>query len=85
MDFPHLKDTRFPNFDTVDVYKFQNTFDYMRWLPETKIKLVNVLWNSDYNDTVKFDTNTERDAYFDALSDYYALQLDTDQRMLPDA
>ena len=85
MDFPHLKDTRFPNLDTVDVYKFQNTFDYMRWLPETKIKLVNVLWNSDYNDTVKFDTNIERDGYFDAISDYYALQLETDQRMLPDA
>ena len=85
MEFPHLKDTRFPNFDTVDVYAFKNEFNYMRWTPNTKIRLVNVLWNSDYNDVVKFDTNDIRDTWFDSITDFYSITLESDQRMLPDA
>ena len=85
MEFPHLKDTRFPNFDTVDVYAFKNEFNYMRWTPQTKIRLVNVLWNSDYNDVVKFDTNDMRDNWFDSITDFYSITLESDQRMLPDA
>ena len=68
--FPHLDDTKFPDLDTVDVYRYRNTFDYNRWEADTKIRLVNVLFNSDYQDVVKFDTDAERDAYFDSLKGY---------------
>lgn len=68
MEFPHLNDTPFPNLDTVDVYEYQNDFDYTRWVPNTKLKLVNVRWNGDYNDVVKFENDEARDAYFDELA-----------------
>ena len=83
-EFPHLKDTRFPNLDTVDVYKFQNAFDYTRWNEDTKIKLVNVIWNSDYSDVVKFDTDSARDSYFDNITDFYAVELMQAARIVPD-
>lgn len=68
--FPHLDDTKFPALETVDVYRYRNTFDYNRWEADTKIRLVNVLFNSDYQDVVKFDTDAERDEYFDSLEGY---------------
>lgn len=68
MDFPNLKDTRYPNLDNVNVYSYQNDFDYTRWVPNTKLKLVNVRWNGDYNDVVKFDSDEKRDAFFDELA-----------------
>lgn len=68
MEFPNLKDTRYPNLDNVNVYSYQNDFDYTRWVPNTKLKLVNVRWNGDYADVVKFESDTERDAFFDELS-----------------
>ena len=61
MQFPHLSDSQFPDRPTVNVYQFQNNFDYSRWNEKTKIKLCNVIWNSDYADVVKWDTNEERD------------------------
>lgn len=84
MEFPHLKDTRYPNLDNVNVYSFKNNFDYSRWVPNTEIKLVNVLWNSDYSDVVKFDTNEERDNWFDSIDDYYEVTLTSNARILPD-
>ena len=48
MDFSHLADTKFPNIETASPYALKNTFDYTRWVPDTKIHLVNVLWNNDY-------------------------------------
>lgn len=68
--FPHLDDTQFPDLANVDVYRYRNTFDYNRWEADTKIRLVNVLFNSDYQDVVKFDTDAERDEYFDSLEGY---------------
>ena len=85
MQFSKLNDTRFPNIDTVDVYKFKNTFDYTRWIAGTKITLTNVLWNGDYKDVVKFDNNKERDEYFDNLEDRYFIPLKSNQRIVPDA
>lgn len=67
MDFPHLNDTKFPNVGNVDVYAYQNEFDYPRWKPNTKAYLVNVRWNGDYSDCVKFDSDEARDDWFDAL------------------
>lgn len=84
MEFPHLSDTEFPLLNTVDVYSFKNEFDYTRWIPQTEITLCNVLWDSDYNDVVKFDDDTKRDAYFDSLSDTYKQVLETDARVVPE-
>lgn len=66
-DFPHLNDTQFPNLGTVDVYAYQNQFNYERWQANSSITLCNVLWNSDYKDVVKFNDNDARDKWFDSL------------------
>lgn len=84
MQFPHLSDTTFPNLPTVNVYQFQNTFDYSRWSEKTKVKLCNVLWNSDYADVVKWDTNAMRDEWFDSLTDFWATELQTSARVVPE-
>lgn len=84
MQFPHLSDTPFPNLPTVNVYQFQNTFDYSRWNEKSKIKLCNVLWNSEYADVVKFDTDSQRDMWFDSLDDVWALELRTSARIVPE-
>lgn len=64
MEFPHLKDTNFPNVNGVNVYKYENTFDYARWQGKTSIKLLNVLWNSNYADVPYFESEEERDEWF---------------------
>ena len=68
---------------TADVYQFQNTFDYTRWTQDTKVKLVNVIWNSDYSDVVKFDTNDDRDRYFNNIKDFYSIELTQAARIVP--
>lgn len=83
MNFPHLGDTSFPDLQNVNVYEFQNTFDYTRWNEDTKVKLCNVIWNSDYSDVVKFDTDAQRDSYFDNIQDYYAIELTQAARIVP--
>lgn len=84
MRFGRLKDTRFPNLDTVDVYAYRNEFDYTRWVAGTTIKMCNVLWNSDYSDVVKFDDNIKRDKWFNELQDYYTVTLDSDRSYIPE-
>lgn len=85
MDFPHLRrDTQFPYLNTVDVYKFQNNFDYTRWSENTRLRLVNVIWNSDYADVVRFDTDEARDKWFDEIQDYYAIDLESAYRIVPE-
>ena len=66
-DYPHIRDTVYPDLDTVDVYKIENKFDYSRWGVGTQVKLCNVLFNADYADVVKFDDAASRDSYFDSL------------------
>lgn len=66
MEFPHINDTKFPHLNNVDVYHYQNVFDYSRWQGKVSIKLLNVLWNSNYADVPGFATESERDAWFDA-------------------
>lgn len=71
IEFPHLDDTKFPgvnNEDTlsgVDVYKYQNDFNYYRWRNQVSVKLLNVLWNSNYADVPYFETDNLRDKWFD--------------------
>ena len=84
MEFPHLNDTNFPNFNNVNVYAFRNEFDYTRWGENTRIRLVNVLWDSNYNDVVKFENDEERDEWFDSLEDKYDVTLNTFIRIVPD-
>ena len=84
MQFPHLNDTQFPALQTVNVYQFQNNFDYSRWTEKTKIKLCNVLWNSDYTDVVKWDTNELRDEWFNSIDDFWAMELRTSARIVPE-
>ena len=84
MQFPKLADTQFPDLQTVNVYQFQNTFDYTRWNEKSKIKLCNVLWNSDYADVVKFDNDESRDNWFDGIDDYYPIELLTAARVVPE-
>lgn len=84
MNFPHLSDTQFPNLSTVDVYQFQNTFDYTRWNEKSRVKLCNVLWNSDYADVVKFESDELRDNWFDNLHDVWTVNLQTSARIVPE-
>lgn len=70
MEFPHLKDTNFPIIDNVNVYKYQNNFDYARWQGKVSFKLLNVLWNSNYADVPYFDDVESRDEWFDSKEGY---------------
>lgn len=65
MDFPHINDTQFPNLGNVDVYKYKNNFDYARWQGKVTYKLLNVKWNSSYNDVPYFESDEQRDEWFD--------------------
>lgn len=67
MDFPNLNDTVFPNSTNVDVWKYQNNFDYSRWQPNVTLRMVNVPWNPNYNDVVKFKDDESRNTWFDNL------------------
>lgn len=82
--FPHLDDNQFPYIRTVDVYQFQNEFDYTRWNENTTLRLCNVAWDSTYDDVVKFDDDIGRDYYFDNIDDSYTLQLATAARLVPE-
>lgn len=85
MDFPHLRnDTAYPYMNNVDVYSFINNFDYTRWSEKTRIKLVNVIWNSDYKDVVDFETDEARDKYFDSIEDNFSIELMQAARIVPD-
>ena len=65
-DFPHLDDTRFPDLQTTNVYKYRNELDYSAYEVSTKIKLLNVPWCGDYDNAVYFETREERDKWFDS-------------------
>ena len=66
------------------MYQFQNNFDYSRWSEKTQVKLCNVIWNSDYTDVVKWDTNELRDSWFDSLTDFWTIELQTSARVVPE-
>ena len=83
MDFPHLPDTKYPYIDNVSNPGYENRFDYLRWVPNTKVKLCSVRWNSDYSDVVKFDTDQLRDEWFDQLptDPYCEVVLNTNKQL----
>ena len=65
--FPHLRDTPFPNFSTVDPYRRKTEFDYGRYDYDATIKLCNVTWPFDYRHTVNWQNEEQRDAYLDGI------------------
>lgn len=81
--FPHLNDTQFPLINNVDVYEYENDFDYSRWTDITKIHLGNVLFNSDYRNVVKFESDEARDSYFDK-SNEFTIEMRTAFHVAPD-
>lgn len=58
----------FPGLDNVNVYAYENTFDYSRFKPNAQLKMCNVPWCGDYENVVKFENDTARDEWFDELS-----------------
>lgn len=64
-NYPHIDDTSFPDLSTVDVYKYENEFDYNQYQDTVKIKLLNVPWCGDYDNVVYFESKGERDKWFD--------------------
>lgn len=67
--FPNLPNaTTFPGIDNVNVYRYENTFDYSRWGTDTVFKCLNVPWCSDYENVVDFGSETVRDTWFDSQS-----------------
>lgn len=50
-----------------NIYGAGLDFDYSVWTPGTKIDLVNVPWNNDYRDAVKFTSQNDLTKYIDSL------------------
>lgn len=65
--FPHLRDTPFPNFSTVDPYRRKVDFDYGRYDYEASVKLCNVPWPFDYRHVVNWADEQARDAYMASI------------------
>lgn len=48
-------------------YDFGQDFNYAVWTPNTRLTLVNVPWNNDYRDIVRFDDKTALNTYIDSI------------------
>ena len=81
--FPHLQNaTGFPG-DNERVYsQYPNSFDYTRWTSKTTLKPCTVRWTADDANRVKWDTDIERDAWFDRLTGA-AYELDSGLNVIP--
>lgn len=51
-----------------NVYNAGLDFDYSVWTPGTRVDLVNVNWNNDYRDVVRFSTRDALNTYIDSKS-----------------
>ena len=92
--FPHLKDTRFPDLGNVDVYKYQNEFDYARYDAEQMdILLCSVPWDmgeahvgnrtiSGIGNVVYFGSEEKRDEWFNSIPDDRSYRFETKYRQL---
>lgn len=83
--FPHLKDTQFPNVNGVNVYEYQNGFDFSKFAnSQMHVKLTSVPWDLGevhvglksipIGNVVSFETDSERDKWLNAQS---GLEFDT--------
>lgn len=84
VSFPHLTGaTDFPG-DNIRTYQqYRNTFDYNRYTASYTYKLCNVRWTADSTDRVYWDTQTDRDNYFDNLTGN-VWTADTQLTIIPD-
>ena len=94
MDFPHLKDTRFPDIDTVNVYQYENDFDYQRYdYTQMNIIICAVPWDmgeahignrtiSGIGNVVYFGSKEKRNAWFDAIPDNECFRFATKYKSL---
>lgn len=83
MQFSKLQGS-FPNVNTINTNNYRNKFDYTRWDKGTKITLVNVLWDSDYDNVVKFDSKEECNKWFNSIDESDSIILETNIPLLPD-
>jgi len=82
--YPHIDGaTAFPGTGNVDVWRYQNTFDYDRWGDNVRIKVCSVPWCGDYENAVDFGSAEMRDAWFDSLNGT-VYDLDTMVHVLPE-
>lgn len=81
-DFPHLRDTEFPGIANVDVYAYENEFDYRRWDADVRMRLYRVPWDGT-NDVPGFETDEARDAWFDSQAGH-AVTLASALHVMPD-
>lgn len=83
MQFSKLQGS-FPNVNTINTNNYRNKFDYTRWDKGTKITLINVLWDADYDNVVKFDSKDECNKWFDSIDESDSIILETNIPLLPD-
>lgn len=83
MNFSRLDDTSFPDLQNANPYAVKNEFDYTRWVAGTRVRLVNVLWNSDYSNAVKFSDDKDRDSWFDSIEDGISVELKSNVSIVP--
>lgn len=81
--FPHMGNEGFPSTRNINVYAYENTFDYTRWQPNVKLKLCNVPWCSTYENVPGFESDEERDAWF-ANVEGRTVELASETHLLPD-
>ena len=83
--FPHLSgSTPYPRIDNIDVYKYENNFNYRRWTEGCEITLCNVPWCGDYDNVVKFEDDVARNAYFAKIEEEDPVTIATVMQMMPD-
>lgn len=87
-------ESEFPHIDNVNVYKFDNEFDYMRYdTIQMHLQICTVPWDvgeahvgqrtiSGIGNVVWFETKAKRDAWFDAIPNDQCYRLDTKYKEL---
>ena len=88
-NYPHLKDSAFPDLPSVDVYKYANEFDYSRFdAAQMRLQMCTVPWDmgeahignrtiSGIGNVVFFESKAERNAWFDAIPDTECYRFET--------
>lgn len=94
MDFPNLKDSNFPNVGNVNVYQYQNDFDYARYDDvQMKVTVCAVPWDmgeahigartiSGIGNVVYFESKEKRDEWFANIPDNECYRFETKYRAL---
>ena len=93
-DFPRLNDTNFPHIENVNVYKYENDFDYARYdAMQMQLQVCTVPWDmgeahvgqrtiSGIGNVVYFGSTEKRDAWFDAIPDNECYRFETKYKEL---